>query len=398
MGVVLGEPGFSDDRYRQMTTAPPTTRGTSGHATYTWQDESPTFVPSRLKSIKLWMLKRAKSAGLFRIIRDSGWRGKRLLILAYHGISLFDEHEWSPELYMRPEAVRGRFEMLRSEGYNVLSLREGIARLHAGTLPPRAVAITFDDGMVDFKLGAVPLLQEFGYPATVYVTTYYAQKQVPIFRIACRYMLWAGRGTTIDGTDLTLSGVPMALESEEQRNAARMAMEERLARMHGGLEEEVSTLRRLAGRVNVDFDRFLAERRLQVMSPLEISSLPSDLVEVQLHTHRHRVPLKEQSFLRELDDNRRALQESLPGATLDGFCYPSGVTNRRFLPWLREQGIKTGLTCEPGLASASADPLLLPRLVDTSGLTRLEFESWLTGVGALLPIRQSAAQPAPVRD
>ena len=379
-----------------------TTRGAtqSNDSTWTWPDEVPTYVPSTLKSIKLWMLRRAKSAGLFQTVRDSGWRNRRLLILAYHGMSLFDEHVWSPELYMRTDAMRGRFELLRAGGYNVLPLREAITRLEAGTLPPRAVAITFDDGMADFKAGAVPLLQEFGYPATVYVTTYYAQKQVPIFRIACRYMLWVGRGSTIDGADLTLSGTRITLDTEEQRNSALLAMEERLGSMNNGVENELSTLRLLAERVHLDFDRFLAERRLQVMSPAEISSLPSDLVEVQLHTHRHRVPLKESSFQRELDDNRRALQESLPNATLDGFCYPSGVTDPRFLPWLRQQGIRTALTCERGLASAGSDPLMLPRLVDTSGLTRLEFESWLTGVGALLPsvVRYSADRPAPVFD
>lgn len=388
-----------------MTSVLPT-RGTTGgehppdQSTWSWPDELPTYVPTARKSVKLWMLRQAKRAGMFQAIRDSQWRSKRLLILAYHGISLFDEHKWSPELYMRTDALRGRFEMLRAGGYNVLPLREAISRLQSESLPPRSVALTFDDGMVDFKDGALPLLREFGYPATVYVTTYYAQKKAPIFKISCRYMLWAGQGMTIDGSDLTLSGAPIALDTEDQRHSALLDIEERLATMSHGVEDELSTLRRLAGRVHVDFDRFLAERRLQVMSPSEISSLPSDLVEVQLHTHRHRVPLKESSFQRELDDNRRALQACLPNATLDGFCYPSGVTDPRFLPWLRQQGIRSGLTCEPGLASPNSDPLLLPRLVDTSVLTRLEFESWLAGAGALLPtvIRQSAYRPEPVFD
>lgn len=388
-----------------MTTAVPTHPVQGGmlpvsRARWVWPDDVPTYVPSRRKSVKLWMLNTAKRAGFFRRVRDSQWRERRLLILAYHGISLFDEHEWSPELYMRTDALRARFELLRDGGYNVLPLREAIARLQAGTLPQRAVAITFDDGMVDFKLAAVPLLQEFKYPATVYITTYYSEKRVPIFKIACRYMLWAGRGSTIDGTDLINSGARITLDTPENRRNALVAIEDRLAAINGGIQEELSTLRRLADRVKVDFERFLAERRLQVMSPDEISSLPPDLVEVQLHTHRHRVPLREQPFLRELDDNRRVLLECLPGATLDGFCYPSGVTHLRFLPWLQSQGIRTGLTCEPGLASAAMDPLLLPRLVDTSGLTRIEFESWLTGVGALLPMirRRSGERPAPVLD
>ena len=62
--------------------------------------------PTFLKLAKLWVLNRAERAGVFRAVRDSRWRMSRLLILAYHGISLGDEHEWSPELYIPREALR----------------------------------------------------------------------------------------------------------------------------------------------------------------------------------------------------------------------------------------------------------------------------------------------------
>ncbi len=360
-------------------------RGTSPRSTWIWPDSAPASSRSKLKSVKLAMLTVALRTGLFRAVRDSTWRSRRLLILAYHGISLGDEHLWSPELYLPPDALRARFEMMRDGGYNVLPLRDAVARLRAGTLPPRAVAITFDDGMWDFKKVAVPLLQEFQFPATVYVTTYYAQKQVPIFKIACRYFLWTGRNTTISGEDLTMTGAPLPLLSAVQRAQALSAIEQRLRQIDGGVAEETATLQRLAERVGADFDQFLAERRLQIMTPAEIGSLPSDVVSVQLHTHRHRVPLREAAFRKEIEDNRNALSAWRPSEPLDGFCYPSGVTDPRFLPWLRNLGIQTGLTCDTGLATDSTDPLLLPRLVDSTGLTRLEFEAWLTGFGSLLP-------------
>ena len=356
--------------------------------------------PSLLKTAKLWVLARAERAGVFRALRDSRWRSRRLLILAYHGISLGDEHEWSPELYIPPEALRARFELIRDDGYQVLPLREAVSRLRAGTLPPRAIAITFDDGTRDFREAGVPLLREFGFPATVYVTTYYADKQVPVFRMACRYLLWTGRGQRISGDGLTLTGETLDLHTLDQRDAAVHAIEERLAGIDGGVAEEMATLQRLADRVGADFDRFLVERRQQIMSPDEIRSLPSDLVEVQLHTHRHRVPLRKASFDREIEDNRRALAAYRPGETLDSFCYPSGVTDASFLPWLSELSVRTAVTCEAGLATADTDPLLLPRLVDSTRITRLEFEAWLSGVGSLLPRlpNRGRYRPAPVYD
>ena len=176
--------------------------------------------PSLLKKAKLWVLERAERAGLFRIARDSQWRARRLLILAYHGISLGDEHEWSPELYVQPEGLRARFEVIRDQGYQVLPLRDALARLQNGTLPPKAIALTFDDGTRDFIQAGLPLLREFGYPATVYVTTYYAEKQVPVFRMACRYLLWVGRGKTIPGKGLTVNGEPLARTLVPKRELA----------------------------------------------------------------------------------------------------------------------------------------------------------------------------------
>jgi peptidoglycan/xylan/chitin deacetylase (PgdA/CDA1 family) len=43
----------------------------------------------------------------------------------------------------------------------------------AAVLPPRPVAITFDDGYEDTGSAAVPILHEFGYPATLFVVAGY---------------------------------------------------------------------------------------------------------------------------------------------------------------------------------------------------------------------------------
>jgi hypothetical protein len=98
------------------------------------------------------------------------------------------------------------------------------------------------------------------------------------------------------------------------------------------------------------------------------------------------VPLDRALFLREIDDNRAGILK-MTGKTAAHFCYPSGVHDPAFLPWLKERGIASATTCEPGLASRGCDPLLLPRLLDVSRLSPLEFEGWVTGVAAVLPRR-----------
>src|SRR5262249_50418658 len=44
-------------------------------------------------------------------------------------------------------------------------------------LPPRTVVITFDDGLRDFLIQAVPILQRYGFLATLYVVTRYVGKR-----------------------------------------------------------------------------------------------------------------------------------------------------------------------------------------------------------------------------
>src|SRR2546423_353764 len=124
-----------------------------------------------------------RSLGLFNGLMNSGWRKNRLLILGYHGISIEDEHLCLPELYMTADAFRSRMQLLKEMECNVLGLDEGLARLHEGSLPPRSVVITIDDGLMDFYLRAFPILKEFRYPATVYQSTYYCLKAWPVFDV-----------------------------------------------------------------------------------------------------------------------------------------------------------------------------------------------------------------------
>jgi len=342
---------------------------------------------SVLKRLKRGTLGAARVAGVLGFARETSWRQRRLLILGYHGVSAVDEHLWDGELYMPPELLRERFTLLRDGGYLVLPFGEAIQRLFNGSLPPRAVALTFDDGATDFHSKALPLLEEFGFPATVYLTSYYCQLQRPVFNTVLRYIFWKSRKQSIDTAGLTASGGSFSLATPTEREAAftailRHCTERRLS----GLDKD-GIVADAAARLGVDYDELLRRRLLFLMSPEEVAGLPRGLVDVQLHTHTHRVPTDADAFEREIVDNRRIIQELTGAPPAIHFCYPSGVTHSSFPGWLRRLGIASATTCFPGIASAASDPLLLPRLIDTVNTSPLEFESWLTGASAFLPRR-----------
>ena len=346
-----------------------------------------------LKTLKTHALSTARYAGILSATGQSAWRRRRLLILGYHGVSTADEHAWDGELYMPPAMLRARFEALRSGGYQVLPLDEALRRMYAGTLPARAVALTFDDGAVDFLTHGVPLLREFGFPATVYLTTYYSQFGRPVFPTMLRYLLWKGRDRTLAMEGIAAGLEPATLDTAHRRQEAfHRIIGPFQHRRNAGVEKD-AVLTECARRLGIDYDGLIARRVLQIMNPDEVASLPPDLIDVQLHTHRHRVPADQRLFEREIVENRRLISEMTGSASVTHFCYPSGVTNPVYEPWLRALDVTSATTCFPGLTSPTSNSFMVPRLIDTSFLSELEFEGWLTGTSAFLPRRRIVAVP-----
>ncbi|PYX42111.1 MAG: hypothetical protein DMG81_02195 [Acidobacteria bacterium] len=344
-----------------------------------------------LRSLKRATLRALKTAGVFRAVAASRWRRDRLLILCYHGISLEDEHQWRPGLYMQPELLEQRFEMLKRGRYPVLPLAEALQRLNAGSLPSRSVAITFDDGTYDFYRQAFPLLKQYAFPATVYQTTYYMDYQRPVFSLICSYMLWKRRGTVLpDGSVLGLAE-PLDLRTEAGRHQVVQALLGRTVRedMTGRQKDDLAS--KLGQFLQIDYEGLVAKRILQIMNPQELQEIARDGVDVQLHTHRHRTPEKEELFRREIRDNRERIRAVVASNPVH-FCYPSGVYRTEFFEWLAKEQVVSATTCDNGLVSTKSQSLLIPRYIDNQFRTPLEFESWLSGVGDLLAARRAATQ------
>jgi len=342
-----------------------------------------------LKKIKQAVLSAAKTSGVFSLVRNSKWRRERLLILAYHGIALDDEHQWNPALYMRPDYFRARLQLIKESGHTVLPLSEALRCLYAGDLPEQSVALTFDDGNYDFYQQAYPILKEFNFPATLYLTTFYSHYNRPVFDVMLSYLLWKGQGATLNLRELSGQDVTVELAGEAARAATFKQLHEFAGKNKFSAEEKDELCARLARHLRVDYSELLRKRLLHIMTPEEVSRVASEGVDIQLHTHRHRTPLDRNLFAREIEDNRKSI-EAMTGSIPTHFCYPSGVYNDSFFPWLRELGVESATTCDPYIATRISEPLLLPRLVDGSNLSPVEFQGWLAGISTILPQRARA--------
>lgn len=85
------------------------------------------------------------------------------LILTYHGVE-----PGPPPLFIEPPDFEAHLQVLADAHAVVLSVSALARGLREGTLPRRAVAITFDDGFASVVTEALPRLRRRGWPATVY--------------------------------------------------------------------------------------------------------------------------------------------------------------------------------------------------------------------------------------
>ena len=96
-------------------------------------------------------------------------------VLMYHEIAR--PAETTSRLAVPPDAFAEQLAYLHGEGFRTVTVAELQAVLAggAGPLPDRTVVLTFDDGYEDFHRRAMPLLDRYGFTATVFVTTGWIQ-------------------------------------------------------------------------------------------------------------------------------------------------------------------------------------------------------------------------------
>jgi peptidoglycan/xylan/chitin deacetylase (PgdA/CDA1 family) len=284
-----------------------------------------------------------------------------------------------------------RLRALADGGYQVVPLGEGLERLRCGSLPSRAVTITVDDGLYDFQRVAYPILSRFRTPVTLYASTWYMTHPGPVFPVMAAYLLWRGMENRIGAARVARLDLDLAVGSRAEVERTERVIFRRAREEQWSAGDKDACLADLALVMGEDWEGLRRDRLLSLMVPEEIAGLDRGIVDVQLHTHRHRTPRDRALFLRELRDNRAALRSfGLDPSELIHLCYPSGEHHPEFLPWLREAGVVSATTCVPGLATGDTDPLLLPRFIDTHGTPDIEFEAWSAGVREVLrrPHRQ----------
>lgn len=334
------------------------------------------------KSLLLIILRIARLVGLFALARRLTARDLR--ILCYHGAALRDEHHFSPGLFMSKETFALRMDFLTRQRYPVISLDAAVAGLASGAWPKGATVITIDDGWYGTYRHMAPVLRAHGFPATLYIASYYLDKQTQVVNVAINYVLWRARGQTLDlaTIDEALDG-HYALADARQRAAAGRRLGE-FAENLCDAQARQALFRRLCAVLGIDAAEIEGQRLCAFMRVEEARELLVGGLDIQLHSHRHRFPAESfEAVEEEITDNRRALAP-VGNPALRHFCYPSGEYQARQLAWLPRLDIVSATTIKPGFTRAADSPYELRRFLDSERVSLIEFDAEMSGFFELI--------------
>jgi peptidoglycan/xylan/chitin deacetylase (PgdA/CDA1 family) len=330
---------------------------------------------------KVALLTLMKGLGLFALARLLTRRSLR--VLCYHGVWETPGFAYGDRAFISPEQFAARMAWLKASGYPVLPLDEAVDRMRAGTLPARAVAITIDDGWASTARHMAPILAATSMPATVYVTTWYVQAQLPIFNKALDYVLQASPQTEIDLSSLDIHGLSgfglIRLGTPAER--LRLALDLYAAMQKVPLDQRLTCLHAVAQAAGVALEPIMTSRQFHLMAPAEIADAHASGIAIELHTHRH-IDINTQidDLAAEVEENRAILRDIVPSAPLRHFCYPSGTYHPQADEILQRHGIVSATLIDFGMNPPGANPYRLRRFVDGRSVSPIEFEAYLAGV------------------
>ncbi len=276
--------------------------------------------------------------------------------------------------------------LLARRGYRVITLAQACNDLASGRVRSRDVVITIDDAWVGTFLYMLPILKEHAFPATLYVTTENVVGQEPVIYVLAAYLAERGRRKA-DLSRLFPEQKPDGLSPEQL--ASKLAGQILSKRTAEARREEIE---RLASLLGIDFADIETRRTFMLMTPTEVQHAHREGIDIQLHTHSHRMHGFEHEKLRtEIQVNRDKLASMLGADTsrLEHFCYPSGLYRRELFPVLRECGIKSATTVEFGLNPPGTSPFALKRILDCESLSDIELEARLSGLWTTLSTARS---------
>jgi peptidoglycan/xylan/chitin deacetylase (PgdA/CDA1 family)/glycosyltransferase involved in cell wall biosynthesis len=321
-------------------------------------------------------------SGAFLLLRRMHRRrfGSGVRILFYHRVTA---KAAAPDLRGRSPLTAAEFEKHLKHlkrHYRVISLGEAAQALQSGApLPGNTVVITFDDGYRDNLTVALPLLEKYAAPATLFAVTSAIDGRPFWFDEVPR---WFAQ-TKVATIRLDDTSEELPLTSADERRKALEHVLGYLKSLPG--ERLVGAFNELRGKLEIGAGNSHAERETLTWDELR-AMVRGERITIGAHTVTHPIlpNLAPEDAIGEIRESVETIARQL-GRPVKFFAYPNGDCNSATRQAVREMNLVACSTGGGGFNPQGSDLVALSRL-GADGLPFFRFVLYLAGWEDLAPI------------
>jgi peptidoglycan/xylan/chitin deacetylase (PgdA/CDA1 family) len=265
-------------------------------------------------------------------------------------------------LEITPDFLDATLEALKAQGLAMISLDEAVEAIKNPAIRSGRFAVfTFDDGYIDNRDHALPILEAHDAPAMLYMPSSYPQGKGELWWVALEEMIRAA--DTLVRPDKKEQGA-QSVASADQKLAFYLDFYWALRAMEQ--DEQRACIRQMAGAQNYDLDALCRRLILSTQELQDLSAHPLITIGAHTVTHRAIARLSPEEAMQEMVDGANWLEETL-GSRPKHFAFPygdPGSADTRDYDLARQAGFTTAVTTRKGMVYAEHKDHLfgLPRV------------------------------------
>ena len=276
---------------------------------------------------------------------------QRLNILIFHRVlELFD--------FMRPGEITAKeFDQkmrLIAKYFTPLPLLEATERLKNGTLPQRAICVTFDDGYRDNAEIAFPILKKWNISATFFVASGFLDGG----RMWNDTVIETVRNCQDKELSLTDLGLDTFLtETEQAKEKAAQTIIQQIKHLpQNERDQKVADISSYAKNLPNDL----------MMDSVQVKNMAEQGVSIGGHTVTHPIleTLAAKKAEQEIRQGKKELEEIIQRPVTE-FAYPNGKPGQDYLPEhvdiIKNLGFKLAVSTQWGVSNSNSDIYQLNR-------------------------------------
>ncbi|RTL52519.1 MAG: polysaccharide deacetylase [Bradyrhizobiaceae bacterium] len=271
------------------------------------------------------------------------------LILMLHRVRPAVNANFQPNRHLEitPDFLRLALEHLRAQDIDIVTMDEVCRRLNTRDFSRRFACFTFDDGYRDNRDHALPVMQDFDAPLTVYVASDFARGSGRLWWVTLERIV-----ANVSAIEAKIGGEPIRLDAStiEDKQNAFAQIHDRLRSLptDHDVRDEVAALARHHG---ID-DTLIANELCMTWDELR-SFAARPLVTIGAHTVTHCNLAHESPEMarQEMQLSRQRIETAL-GDKVRHFAYPYGdksAAGSREFAIAKSLGFETAVTTRPGV-------------------------------------------------